>query len=93
MNTFMSDDAPAFYNAWKDVMGEARRQLLCTWHVNKSLQEGIRRHVKGKEAQEFTYKVMILDVSKHACHLLVTSNSLEPRKNIDLLSNGTIATV
>ncbi|XP_064475703.1 uncharacterized protein LOC135389598 [Ornithodoros turicata] len=58
VNTFMSDDAPAFYNAWKDTMGKADRQLLCTWHVDKNWRENIRKHVKGKEAQEFTYKAL-----------------------------------
>jgi len=33
---FMSDDAPAFYNAWHRVMGSVKHQLLCSWHVNKN---------------------------------------------------------
>jgi len=33
---FMSDDAPAFYNAWSGVMGNVKHQLLCSWHVNKN---------------------------------------------------------
>lgn len=30
---FMSDDEPAFYNAWNCVMGSVEKQLLCEWHV------------------------------------------------------------
>ena len=30
---FMSDDEPAFYNAWSSIMGPTSKQLLCTWHV------------------------------------------------------------
>lgn len=30
---FMSDDEPAFYNAWSEIMGPAKKQILCTWHV------------------------------------------------------------
>jgi len=29
----LSDDEAALYNSWKRVMGEAERNLLCTWHV------------------------------------------------------------
>lgn len=28
----MSDDYPAYYNAWMRIIGEAEMQLLCTWH-------------------------------------------------------------
>ncbi|XP_064465459.1 uncharacterized protein LOC135377038 [Ornithodoros turicata] len=56
VKAFMSDDAPAFYNAWKDTMGSAERQLLCTWHIDKNWRENIRKHLKDKQAQEFTYK-------------------------------------
>lgn len=35
-DVFMSDDAPAFYNAWKDIMGPSKHRLLCTWHVDKA---------------------------------------------------------
>ncbi|KAH7944952.1 hypothetical protein HPB49_002782 [Dermacentor silvarum] len=53
---FMSDDAPAFYNAWKAVMGSADRQLLCAWHVDKNWRENIRKHVKDQELQALVYK-------------------------------------
>jgi hypothetical protein len=39
--TFMSDDDPAFYNAWCSVMGAAERQLLCSWHINKNLEANL----------------------------------------------------
>ena len=37
--TFMSDIAPQFYNAWRLVMGECPHRLHCAWHVDKSFQE------------------------------------------------------
>jgi hypothetical protein len=40
--TFMSDDDPAFYNAWCTVMGEAEKQLLCSWHINKNLKANLQ---------------------------------------------------
>ncbi|XP_065219678.1 uncharacterized protein LOC135845143 [Planococcus citri] len=33
---FMSDGAAAFYNAWRIVMGEPKKRLLCLWHVHKN---------------------------------------------------------
>ncbi|XP_065202635.1 uncharacterized protein LOC135832989 [Planococcus citri] len=33
---FMSDDAPAFINAWEKVMGMPKRRLLCLWHVHRN---------------------------------------------------------
>lgn len=40
-NAFMSDDAPAFFNVWKDVMREPKHRLLCAWHINKNWREHI----------------------------------------------------
>ncbi|XP_050517017.1 uncharacterized protein LOC126891787 [Diabrotica virgifera virgifera] len=33
---FMSDDDPKYYNAWKKIMRQEPRRLLCTWHVVKN---------------------------------------------------------
>ena len=32
---FMSDDAPAYFNAWQLSMGSAKHHLLCTWYVDR----------------------------------------------------------
>lgn len=34
--TFISDDYPAFYNAWKSVFGPSKFYLLCDWHVKRA---------------------------------------------------------
>ncbi|GFW19417.1 MULE domain-containing protein [Trichonephila clavipes] len=34
--TFMTDDAPAFYNAWSYVMGTVKNVALCAWHVTRN---------------------------------------------------------
>lgn len=33
VNVFMSDDYPAYYNAWVEVFQVPSNHLLCTWHV------------------------------------------------------------
>lgn len=29
VKAFMSEDGPIFYNAWRVILGDAKRQLLC----------------------------------------------------------------
>ncbi|KAG0444193.1 hypothetical protein HPB47_014062 [Ixodes persulcatus] len=38
---FMSDDAPAYINAWRSVMPEPEKRLLCAWHVDKNWRKRI----------------------------------------------------
>lgn len=38
---FMSDDAPAFYNAWLYVMGHVEHKILCIWHVDKNWRKNM----------------------------------------------------
>ncbi|GFU38810.1 uncharacterized protein TNCV_1754751 [Trichonephila clavipes] len=50
---FMSDDDPAFCNAWRRVFGEVEFTLLCSWHVsrgwNRNLNGKIKTNIKFKE--------------------------------------------
>ncbi|XP_047108757.1 uncharacterized protein LOC124777406 [Schistocerca piceifrons] len=48
-NVFMSDDAPAFYNAWSAVMGPVPNQLLCSWHIQRNWSQNLRRISGGSE--------------------------------------------
>lgn len=32
----MTDDAPAYYNAWSAIFSGTGQKLLCNWHVKKS---------------------------------------------------------
>lgn len=38
---FMSDDAPAYANAWRSVMPEPEKLLLCAWHADKNWRKQI----------------------------------------------------
>jgi len=57
-NTFMSDMAPQFYNAWKLVMGECAHRLYCAWHVDKSFRQNTRRLIHNPEMMSRTYKAL-----------------------------------
>lgn len=46
-NVFMSDDDPAFYNAWRNVMGDTEHKLLCSWHVDHSWRKQIQTKING----------------------------------------------
>ena len=39
--TFMSDDFPAYYNAYKKVYGAPQHHLLCSWHIVKNWEKHI----------------------------------------------------
>ncbi|GFY48595.1 MULE domain-containing protein [Trichonephila inaurata madagascariensis] len=45
--TFMTDDAPAFYNAWSYVMGKVKNVLLCAWHVTRNWQQNLNSNCKS----------------------------------------------
>ncbi|XP_034236338.1 uncharacterized protein LOC117642361 [Thrips palmi] len=51
-NVFMSDDYPAYYNAWEVVMAPANHRLLCTWHVDRSWRTQLKQKVKENKAPE-----------------------------------------
>ncbi|XP_023237746.1 uncharacterized protein LOC111636684 [Centruroides sculpturatus] len=55
---FMSDDASAIYNAWKDIMGPATHQLLCTWHVDRAWRKKVVTSFPVKVTQELIYKML-----------------------------------
>lgn len=55
-NTFMSDDAPQYWNAWSSVYGTNQtRKLLCIWHVDRSWRRALQRHVHEKSEQVAIY--------------------------------------
>jgi hypothetical protein len=58
-DVFMSDDDPAFYNAWERVMGAAQRRLLCTWHVDKNWRKNLHEKVHStREEKAMIYKAL-----------------------------------
>ncbi|XP_008183946.1 uncharacterized protein LOC103309671 [Acyrthosiphon pisum] len=55
---FMSDDAPAFYNAWVVVMWPAEHRLLCTWHVDRNWRDNLCKISGGSEKKSLVYKTL-----------------------------------
>lgn len=55
---FMSDDAPAFYNAWTTIMGSVSHKLLCTWHVDKNWRQNLNKIKGNTEKKALVYKTL-----------------------------------
>lgn len=55
---FMTDDAPAFYNAWMKIMGSVEHKLLCTWHVDKNWRQNLNKISGGSEKKALVYKTL-----------------------------------
>ncbi|GFW94066.1 uncharacterized protein TNCV_1713151 [Trichonephila clavipes] len=49
---FMSDDDPAFWNAWQRVFGDVKYNLLCSWHVSRSWNRNLSSKVKDAELRK-----------------------------------------
>lgn len=55
---FMSDDAPAFYNAWSSVMGAVTHKLLCTWHIDRNWRQNLNKISGVTEKKAIVYKTL-----------------------------------
>ncbi|GFW01174.1 uncharacterized protein TNCV_1764111 [Trichonephila clavipes] len=49
---FMSDDDPAFWNAWQRIFGDVKYNLLCSWHVSQSWNRNLSSKVKDPELRK-----------------------------------------
>lgn len=65
-NVFMSDDDPAFYNAWVNIMGPVMHKLLCTWHVDRSWQKNLPKitNVDKRDAVYKTLRVLLQEMNE-----------------------------
>ncbi|KAE9523853.1 hypothetical protein AGLY_015741 [Aphis glycines] len=54
---FMSDDEPAFYNAWSNVMGPVEKQLLCTWHVLRNWSKNLNK-IHSHDKKTIVFKTL-----------------------------------
>lgn len=70
VKVFMSDDAPAYVNAWTDVMSKPIHQLICSWHIDKNWRENLKK-VKDPDKQPAVYK---------ACRMLMECMDIEEFK-------------
>jgi len=55
--TFMTDDAAVYKNAWSEVMGPPKKSLLCAWHVDRAWQ-GHLKIISNDEKRKEIYKLL-----------------------------------
>lgn len=73
-SVFMSDDAPAMYNAWLNIFGETK-QLLCTWHAKRALFTNVHKKIPDQ--------VKSTEVKKDLTELLFEINEKKFLKKLD----------
>ncbi|OQV25722.1 hypothetical protein BV898_00652 [Hypsibius exemplaris] len=68
---FLSDDAPAFYNAWLKVVRGETKKLLCIWHVLKNVNAGIQIRTMPNAAVaqnlKFLFRAVMYSHTEEAC--------------------------
>ena len=64
---FMSDDAPAYINAWTSIMGSPGHHLICSWHVDRSWRTNLGK-INSLSKQSEVYK---------ACRLLMETTDVK----------------
>ncbi|GFQ98677.1 MULE domain-containing protein [Trichonephila clavata] len=55
--TFMTDEAPAFYNVWSYVLGTVKNVLLCAWHVTRNWHQNLNK-IKNPEKRKIVNKAL-----------------------------------
>ncbi|XP_026477710.1 uncharacterized protein LOC113383674 [Ctenocephalides felis] len=57
--TFMTDDAPAYFNAWSHVMGIPENKLLCSWHVSRSWKRATALKIRNRQKERAVYNKLL----------------------------------
>ena len=57
-DTFMSDMAPAFYNAWCQVFSKPSKHLACRWHVDRAWKNNVNRFIKHEGDKDKVYRML-----------------------------------
>ena len=56
--TFMSDDAEAYHNAWSSVFARPDKKFLCIWHVARSWRRKLNECIKDREQLAEVYAAL-----------------------------------
>jgi len=73
---FMSDDAEAFYNAWKNVFGssEETKRILCLFHIDRAWRKKLKELIKDKQEVGEVYhqlRALLTEREKGKFHVLL----------------------
>ncbi|XP_029348723.1 uncharacterized protein LOC103311925 [Acyrthosiphon pisum] len=58
-NVFMSDDVPAFWNAWINIMWPIpQHRLLCKWHIDNNWRKNLKKISGSQNVKAYVYKTL-----------------------------------
>lgn len=58
-NVFMTDDAPAFWNAWTKTMSLTPKfHLLCKWHIDNNWRKNLKKIAGPQTVKAYIYKTL-----------------------------------
>jgi len=73
----MTDDAPAYANAWRRIMGPPDHHILCTWHIDRNWRKNLSKINHSTEVKKDVYKtlrVLLETDTKEQFHSLLESS-------------------
>ena len=68
----MSDDINTFINAWKKIFNDEAKQLLCSWHIKRSIYRNLIAKVKNPSMQQMRndlYKIIEELINAHSTNM------------------------
>lgn len=70
----MSDDYPAYYNAWEEVMNKPDHRLICAWHVMHSWKKNYNlvQSASKKEKVKIMMRSLITETDENTFKTLMT---------------------
>ena len=73
---FMSDMAPQYYNAWREVFDSTNTKYLwCAWHIDRAWRKAVKRYFNNLKDQQETYhqlRVLMMETCKTSFQILLT---------------------
>ena len=70
----MSDDYPAYYNAWIEVMNKPDHRLICAWHIMHSWKKNYNlvQSASKKERVKIMMRSLITETDENTFKTLMT---------------------
>jgi len=84
-NVFMSDDFPAFYNAWSSVLENVLHHLICVWHVKRAWAKNLNK-IASLEKRNLVLAdltAMQCETDVEAFQILLQANSAKILRDAD----------
>lgn len=54
---FMSDITEVYYKPWQIIMGTAKKQLYCSWHIDRAWQSNLNK-INNSDKRQWVYKTL-----------------------------------